>query len=275
MANKQKPPRLVVFLRIVGGAGCFIGLGGIMFTSPTLFWYAAIFLYAGLLALAIDLSVEFKFKKDRWYRRGGITLVLFIAILFTAGIAFYPDRLQLMSVSFEGAYKNGESIHGITWDEDMSDLRIDIFNPTNRDFERLDLTINTGEASIRDQKQITNIAGVSLLPNAHSMHINFVDDNGKQVEERDKTIDNYNELRLLCDRLPKKTTIGLILGVHTMTPRAIELLGRPKPGISITASKPPFRMWMRKRVPSISIKGDYSALNRPYEVERNITVMPQ
>jgi hypothetical protein len=130
--------------------------------------------------------------------------------------------------------------------------------------------------SIRDQKQITHVPGVSLLPKAHVVHINLVDDNGKQVGEKNKTIDHYNEVRILCDRLPKKMTIGLIFAVSALTPKAMEAMGHPPTdGILVMRLKPPFRLWMRKRVSNIGVIGDYSALNRPYDVNRQIIVMPQ
>jgi hypothetical protein len=70
----------------------------------------------------------------------GLGLAVFLAAAFTRGIVLYPAALPINGFSFGGKYGVGEVIHGITWDNAMSDLRVDINNPTNRDYDRLDLT---------------------------------------------------------------------------------------------------------------------------------------
>jgi hypothetical protein len=273
----SRVPPLVGFLRIITGAGLLIGAGGILF-NPAFFWYATPFLYAALIALGFEFKVEYRLKRERWLRWTGFLFVACCLVIFSFGIVLYPDKLQITAVSFEGQYENNTSQFGILWDEEMSDLRVDIYNPTNRDFDHLDLAINVGNLmSIRDQKQITSVPGVSLQPKAHVLHINLVDDSGKQVKEENKTIDHYGEVRVLCERLPKRMTIGLIFAVSALTPQAIEALGGSPPaeGIVAVRVKPPFRLWMRKRATNIVATGDYSRLIKPYEVDRKIVVTPQ
>jgi hypothetical protein len=266
-----RTPRPLVLLRIITGAGLFIGVGGILIASPSLFWIAAVFLYAALIALTFESIYEFKLKRERWLRRTGIAFAILLTTLFSWGIAFYPDKLQITPYSFEGQYKSGDSVFGIIWRDDVSDLRIEVSNQSDRAFEHLDLTINVGMMSIRGQQQISKVPGVSFEQQTPTLHLNFVDNSGKQTNERNIEMDGYNELRVGCDRLPKKTTIDLILAVSALTPQGMEVL---KTGTT-RILPPPFNLWMRKRAPTINIKGDYSALNRPYEIDRGITVTPK
>src|SRR2546425_2115913 len=165
-ATEMPLPRSVKYLRGIGIIGLLLGGSGIVFTTPILFWWAAGFLWLGLLAWAVD--VWFEPNIGRWLRWGGMALILILCSAFTFGIAFYPAPLNVITTSYEGLYKPGESIYGIKWDADMSDLRIDINNPTNRDYDHLDVTIALpvkDHLYIRDRRQITDVPNVNLMQN--------------------------------------------------------------------------------------------------------------
>src|SRR5437899_1682633 len=124
MATSERAPVYIRLLRTLSAAGIFIGAGGIVISSPQFFWLWAAFLWIGLLALILDLRYEFRLKRNRWIRRIGIAFVLILLVSFSLGIAFYPNRLAISSISFEGQYKSGEQIYGITWNDELSDMRL-------------------------------------------------------------------------------------------------------------------------------------------------------
>src|SRR2546422_4509923 len=68
-AKQRGLPQLVKYLRGIGIIGLLLGGSGIVFTKPILFWWAAGFLWLGLLAWAVD--VWFEPNIGRWLRWGG------------------------------------------------------------------------------------------------------------------------------------------------------------------------------------------------------------
>jgi hypothetical protein len=273
MPKNPPLPLSVKCLRTIGGAGFLFGLAFVLITSPILFWWGTTFLYVAFVAIAIDLHYEPDLRRSPRLRRPGYLVVLVLACLFTWGIVMYPAKLQINSVSFEGLYKDGDSVYGIVWDDEMSDLRVDIYDPTDRDYDRLDLTIATpGGVMIRDQKQITSIPGVTLVASVHQVHFNQVEPDGKTIREHNMGASGYDQIRVLCDRLPKKATIGLILATSMQSEKALEIMGSLKNGLTFVPIPRPFKGFARKRAPTIRITGDFSVLNRPYTVSETYPV---
>src|SRR2546430_14356911 len=157
---RAKIPRSIKYFRAIGIIGLLVGLG-VSLTSSTLFWWSATFLYAGALFLILDVWFEPKLKNKRLL----ITAILMLLASYTVGIVLYPARLDIEAISFEGQYQSGESVFGIPWTDDFSELRVYISNPTERNFDHLDVDLNLeGGVVIRNQKQISDILGVSFIP---------------------------------------------------------------------------------------------------------------
>jgi hypothetical protein len=273
--HKIKVPTFVQYLRAIGAAALLLGASGVMFTSPTLFWWAASFLYVGFGLLIIDIWCEPNFS--RLTRYASLLIVAGLALAFTRGIVFYPNPLEITVTSYEGKYKNGELIYGIEWEEGMSDLRIDIYNSTDRNYDNLDLKIIMKDGLlIRDQKQFTNIPGVSLLPVAHELHIRHTDLNGGLIDENNVSHIPHDGLRVLCDKLPKKTAIGLILAVSDLNP-IIKNSFTPHDGVYILPYDfpPPYAVWVHAKINSVRLSGEYSVLNRPFQIETSYPVSRQ
>jgi len=270
-ATEMPLPRSVKYLRGIGIIGLLLGGRGIVFTTPILFWWAAGFLWLGLLAWAAD--VWFEPNIGRWLRWVGMALIVLLCSAFTFGIAFYPARLQVVATSHEGKYKSGEVIYGITWDDAMSELRIDITNPTNRDYDRLDLTI-TPNKLIRDQKQFTAIPYVHLVPLGKHFHFNYTDKTGQITQEENSPPKAYSAVRLLCDRLPSKLSIGIVIAVSELSPEAAKLISPS--GLSILSYDPKTdKIWLRSRATSVSMVGEFTVAYRPYKIGRTLEVERQ
>jgi hypothetical protein len=264
------PPHIRI-LRILSGAGILIGAGGIVLSSPYFFWIWAISLWTGFIALVFDLRYEFRTKKQRWLRRGATVTVLGLLVWFTLGIAFYPNKLAANALSYEGQYKDGESIYGITWAQNFSDLRIILSNPTGTDFENLDFVINVDVSIIRDEKEITAVP-ITFLPNRSAIHIDVKNPKTGQTSETEQPFDGANELRIRCEKFPKNSDIVLILATSYPTPemeRALRTGKIPKVAPEM------FFNWVRKRVPHLRITGEYSRLNRPYPISMSMDVKAQ
>jgi hypothetical protein len=272
--RKRKVPKFVKYLRAIGGVGLLVGGSGVMWTSPKLFWYAAAFLYVGFLVLLIDGFREPNIGQlTRW---AWLIAIVGVALAFSLGIVLYPATLKITATCYEGKYKQGENIYGIEWDEGMSDLRVDIHNPTDRDYDHLDVVVIPEGVLIRDQKQVTNIPGVSVLPVAHEVHLKYVDKSGALTSETNESNIPHDGVRVFCDRLPKKTTIGLILATSNQNPR-IEGSTSKENGIHVGFVDPasPFLIWVRARANSVRTVGEFSVLNRPFKSERSYPVSQQ
>jgi hypothetical protein len=267
------PPHIRAF-RILSGAGILLGAGGILISS--FFWVCAVSLCVGLSALALDLRYEFRQKKYQWIRRIAYVCILLILLLFTFGLAFYPDKLEFRSYSFEGLYELKEPFHGIPWESNYSDLRVYVNNPTKVDFEKLDFVINVDVSLIKDFKQITEVP-INFLPKNHMIHINQVDEKtGKRVAEQEKPMEGYNELRITCEKLPKLSEIDIIMAVVSPTPE-LEYALRTGDFSKVPLDKGAMfnNFYIRKRVPFVRITGEYSRFNRPYEIAVSVDVKPR
>jgi hypothetical protein len=129
---------------------------------------------------------------------------------------------------------------------------------------------------MRDQKQITNVPGVSFLPFSHEAHMLTTDKDGNLTEEHNLPPSRraYDQVRLLCDRLPQNATIGLILAVSKINPEEVKTI-QPQNGLVLTYEKSIYEHWIRARPPVILVSGEYSVLNRPHKVNQTYQVLAQ
>jgi hypothetical protein len=275
-SEEKHHPLLAYFFRTLGAASLVLGCAGIM-SGISFMWYAT-FIYLGLTILVGDPWIEPSLKSYP-IRRTLFSLLFFVGILgFTFSIVLFPAPLKVASISYEGLYKAGDSVYGITWDETMSDTRIDISNPTSRDYDHLDVTVTLDfPFEIRDQKQITNIPGVTFLPASHEAHMELTDKDGNVTQEQNLPPSRraYSQLRILCDRFPQHATVGLILAVSKPNPVELKTM-KPQDGVVVTHENSPiYEHWVRARPNTVQIVGGYSAINRPYKINQTYQVVAQ
>jgi len=235
-----------------------------MWTNPSLFVYSAILLYAGLIALAIDIGFEFRLKSERSKRYLGWAGIAVLLAGFTFGIVLYPATLGVSVVSFAGKYDNNEPVYGIPWKYYFSDLRVELTNQTDRDFENLDITIHTYPLLIQDQKQITNLPNVSFIPRSNQIHEIF-QDTGKEANLTELP---HDVLRVLCARVPKHGTLSLILAVS-------DTKTKPSAGSGVYLMIPQSDIeepWLYGRPTKAKIELNYSVFNRPFSGEKSYPV---
>jgi hypothetical protein len=268
-------PLPLYFFRTLGAASLVLAGAGII--SGISFTWSASFIYLGLVILVFDPWIEPSLKPYPLWRSLFSLLFLGVVLTFTFGIVLYPAPLQVVSVSYEGLYRTGDSVYGITWDETMSDLRIDVTNPTSRDYDHLDVVVTLGfPVEIRDQRQITDVPGVSFLPVSHEGHMESIGKDGNLTQEQNLTRSQhaYTQVRVLCDRLPKNATMGLILATSKINPAEAKTV-RPQDSVLLTHEDSIYEHWVRARPATVSILGGYSVTNRPYKINQTLQVIAQ
>jgi len=273
MAKAEDTSPIVLFLRFWNGTGLLAALALYFFAIPELFWLGTGLFYLVLLTSFIQIRYEFRWGKETVQRRVAWLAVLLVALIFSYEVAFYPANLQITANSFEGLYPSGTDVYGITWDEDMSDLRLDLYNSTDRNFEKVVMTVEVPKLFIHGQHQVTKFPGVDLQPKTHELHIKHDNGNGKPSKEENKSVENYTTVSVSIEKIPKHSTVGLIFAITDRSSIAKKAMGEEKNDtVYVVPKAPPYRYNVRARPDTVFIQGSYLVLNRPHEVNEFVKV---
>ena len=145
----------------------------------------------------------------------------------------------------------------------MSDLRVNLKNDTDRDTDHLDLvfTLPTN-VMMRGYTTIQSFPTVQWIRGAREFHTEIVDKKGDVVYEANRSVRAIPQIRVYCDRLPRKMSIGMVFALCAFNPDAMKFL-KPVPDGENTyyvgspsdlKRVPP---WIRARAHSIVVVGDY------------------
>lgn len=128
-------------------------------------------------------------------------------------------------------YPQSQVIGGITWTNDLIDLRVAIENPTDSDYQDIDITIRADfpNTYIRAVGQISNLPGVTFvnpgiqllgLDKSGNPIIKFASTTGHTIGDGCKIITHGtkstllpNYYRVRCEKLFNRTTIEITLAI--------------------------------------------------------------
>lgn len=281
MAEEPKPeqkmhPVVEYIFRTIGFAVVMLGVAGLV--TGFSFMLTAICIYVGLSILAVDPWLEPKLRPFHIGWRIGISMFFVFGIVaFTWFVVFFNAPITRNIESFNGKYKPGSTIYGIKWDEYMSDLRIDLSNNTDRDYDALDVRLTlTDDKQVRAYGFIRSYPHCDIVPTAKEFHVNLTDAKGNVTGEEIDSLSGWPELRLVCERLPKHTTIPLILAIAEYS-EEVQKLRKPE---SATLTVDNMHYWLlnsddpqhdkvwRYALPrSVRILGDYKVMGRSHHID--------
>lgn len=190
------------------------------------FWWFVLFTYIAIVAqLAISIADK-KAGKGRF-----VTGILFtIALLiFTFGIVLGKANIEMNASWSPGNFLNGTDIHGLAWHSDWSELLVSVQNNDKesnvRDFDA-EFVVSDGVAGLRQ----FDGSPCTLVPSGnHPIQVVGGDASGRETLL--KTVPIGQHYRLLCDRIPAKTSISLIIAVMNVNgahSEGGETVGGPK-----------------------------------------------
>jgi hypothetical protein len=255
--RRDRPHPLLLYLRGVGFVGVAIGGAGIVLASY--FWWFVALIYTSLLAGMLDIWLE-KFAVRR-----KITLTIIVAaltLLFTLGYVWLHSPLEIGAMSSLGEYAKGYLVSGIPWEPYYAELRIDFHNPTDRDYEDLDLVIRPTGLDTARVAQVTSIPGVWFQEDTNKVWIRRKDKETRRTKERIMQLFSSSvPTRIRCPRLPRKSSLQIVMAVVVTEPAMPDKPGTPEQVFKAMAEA-------KRRVESVKIEAEYKSLQHPYSFGR-------
>ncbi|MCU1271996.1 MAG: hypothetical protein JWN74_3290 [Acidobacteriaceae bacterium] len=222
---------------------------------PEMFWCFAACIYIAFASIAADIWYE---ELALWIKWGAVTIIFAMAIFFSFYIVCRSAPLDIVATSSEGNYKDGENVEGITWRPAYSELRIGITNPTNLDYNNVDIRI---VPALWVVEQVIVSESSSCHFEAASPHFSAVahgtDANGKPFDEPFKGKGPRSSgLRIRCDKFPRNDTLAILVAVMN-----VDLKNNPASAVPI------FRPQRKVKCPWVYVKGQFTLLQRPHHIE--------
>jgi hypothetical protein len=235
----------------VGVGALLLSVAGMIF--PAFFWWACGLFVLSFFAWSVDVWLERTLPVI--YKILLQVAIIGVVALFYKNIVAFPADPQIKSFWAKSDYKSGENIDGIIWHPGLSELRVLITNPTDRDFDALDLWIRTNEGVFKIS-QTTSIPCERLTENLPIVH-----DSMSNVWKKGPEI---GPIRFRCDKLPKHSTMNFILALANIDD--LLKLGKAKAGDTLSGniSDGLFSLFGPKRKPSwVDVTAVYTVTFRP------------
>lgn len=175
---------------------------------------------------------------------------------FSNGIVFVHAPLKLTARVSGGYYADHTNIAGIDWNVQFSELRIDLTNNTDIDYESLDLTINPHtpiySSWVAGVSQFSNVPETTFILNPLNMNVTGHGVDPKTAMPFDVPFTSgafAGGFRMLCKKLPKHSTMQIVVALSNGVPPPLWVMGT------------------RKKIPTnVLIKGSYSARWRDRDI---------
>lgn len=197
------------WVRAIGGTSMLLGLGGLVF-QPSLFWWAAVFIYAGFFVIAIDLLLEPELKK--WFKGTALAAILFFVVLFSVGFVFVSAPVVFSSLATDIEYESGADIHGIKWKKPYTELNLIVTNPTDGNYDDVDIVV-TPDMPVAAISQLSNLSDVSFEDYFGVVLRLTVQDLSTTVKTPLDFIATDAGYRIHCGRIPPQSSLRIIMAI--------------------------------------------------------------
>jgi hypothetical protein len=191
-----------------------IGLGGLM-QGPS-FWLFVVFVYIGIACTAVGLYYKLRRRPSNRKLQWAVALsALLLLSLFTWFFVIVPAPLTPdVYISWE-EHAPGSTVGPIEkWIYQGAELRVNFTNPSDTDYESVDLTISTDEI-IFGMGKVSGSSSCSFTPQLTSFQ--------REIEHR--LPGSYTNglwsspiYRVTCDKLPRKSDLNLIAAIYRYLP---------------------------------------------------------
>ena len=198
--------------------------------------------YVGFLFLLYEVCVEpWLLKRPLPIQVFLIAVVLLLCDVFSIGIVGAQAPISFQSYAMrKGDYPPGTAIAGIAWDSHLTDLRVTLTNPTDDDYENLDVAVQpdkwTYKAGLLSSPEcdLLQMGGdtVSVVRSGKGGATSFTSIRvGTGFDFQDNVGDVFIQLatelgyRVRCTKLPAHFTVQIVLAVVSVDPELLKKVG--------------------------------------------------
>jgi hypothetical protein len=298
MATPDQHPILeasALWKRCSGPALLILGWASIMIHW---FWWGVAIAYVGWLACFAEWSVDtYVIRKPIQLQLVGFACLMFIFDLFTISTVLAKAPLDLMGY-VSGGHAAGELIGGISWDEHFTDLRMALTNPTDNDYQTLDINLRPNvwlsQGVILDKPSFCELS--RAIPPEGIMGQSVVVTKartsgevkvtgrlvGNGVDVSDDAGNIYTVLaadtgyRLICSVLPAQFTIRLVLAA-VARPTDLNVPARMTRGVIMnvwdSSYANPFNIFSARPVDTtLEVDGHYQSGMKPFSIRSTLRI---
>jgi hypothetical protein len=251
LPRRTAPGPVIAYLRKLGIGALLLGVAGMIF--PAFFWWATGLFFTSAALWSLDVWLEPSLTRTF---KGMIQFfIAAVVAVFIHGIVLFPANPKVVSVWAKSDYPSGSDINGIRWHQGLSELRVSFTNPTDRDFDDLDISIFTTEA-VFQVVQVTSIPCVSVSEEQPIVHdsLSNVWQEGPKIGPR----------RFRCDKLPRHAIIQFLLALGNLD-NLLKTMNNGKSDPAANGGDGIFGLLGPKRKPQqIIVTANYRVTFRPY-----------
>jgi len=263
----------------------------------TFYWLGVICVYLGLLLFILEFVVDPWLRGKPLWRLTAVMAVSIGAVVFSVIVVFVSAPLTLDSYVHNSDYLPGTSIAGIPWNSHLTDLRVWVTNPTEKDYGEAFITIRpdqwTHKAAIVTENsgcRLNELGGDVISQSSRHRGAGgeaklTVHPEGGTYETEDSIGDTFDHFlthggyRLTCERFPAHFVIEIIFALAAVKP---ELLppNPPDPGNYMVGSKefgPTDNVFdsilsLKPFSSLVAVDGHYKLGMRTYSISRSVKV---
>jgi hypothetical protein len=210
---------LLKYLRSAGIAGFMLGVSAMV--AGVYFWVAFAILVGAIVLILMDYEFEPWARKHRFARVAGVVIAAVLLFTLFRYVAFIPAPLEISSLFVGGFYEAGTDVGGVKWQDGYSEVRVDIVNPSDLDYEDLDISIMPSDegVGVADLGQITKVPGVNFIPHnlANSVTLTKKEENRFSQTSSSRVIPSQLGQRVHCDRFVKDNLIEVVVALASLT----------------------------------------------------------
>lgn len=259
------------------------------------FWFGVVFIYLGLLLCCLECCYEPWFlRRSHWVWLAVMGTIIAGITTFSIMVPLARAPLDVLAHIRAGEYPPGTVMAGIEWVPEFTELRVALVNPTDMDYERVDLFLDPDE-SIAKIGQVSTVAGVSFIGDVTKEESDIggvyalipeiqVKDQGGRVINIPIAQILAPRYRIKCQTITKKSSVQLILAItklgkkqnvkiYPFAPAKYDGDTSLPPTIFVSRDDSSRVTYERIRPTKIRIQGTYTAASRERSIDETVMIM--
>lgn len=156
---EQVAVSILRYFRNIGIASIVLGAAGLIQGHPEYFWLFVVLVYAGMIAVGIDICFVEEWPR-RWIRWAGGTLIFFVIGVFSLFFVFVDAPVAIVWHAVPAQYPQGTVIAGIPWRPEFTELMVRIKGSNTMNYSDMDIVITSPDFPIAAIGQISTIPNI-------------------------------------------------------------------------------------------------------------------